>query len=160
LALNARLSERLLQLSEQSVISRNHYLGGRYENLYVALTSLPEMDTIIDTATGRARQILACAPQVLRIGWWLNIMRPGDVTFAHTHDDNDELLSGAYYIDTPSKSGNLILMAGEQHIEIATHAGMFVFFPPHVLHKVTRNLSAHSRLSVGFNIGMIKTPSK
>ncbi|MBI3545933.1 MAG: hypothetical protein HY081_04985 [Gammaproteobacteria bacterium] len=157
MALNARLSERLARLPEHSALSKNHYIGGRYENIYIALADLPEMRVVIDAAITRAAEILACEADRLRMGWWLNAMRPGDLTHAHTHDDNDELLSGAYYIDIPKNSGSLVLMDGEKSIEIETCMGMFVFFPPYVLHKVTRNLSDYSRLSIGFNVGLSAT---
>lgn len=112
------------------------------------------MSVLVNVATKQAARILACKPEMLRIGWWLNIMRPGDITYAHAHDAGDELLSGVYYIDVPSHSGNLILRNDAHRIEIDPRPGMFVFFRPPELHEVTRNVSPAPRISVGFNIGM------
>ena len=136
----------------------NHYLGGRYENLYVAFESIPEIRVILDLATAQAAHILNRPKKDLRMGWWLNIMRPGDITFAHTHDADDEILSGVYYIDVPPDSGKLVLIDGVRREEVRPHAGMFIFFAPEILHEVTRNESGRPRISVGFNIGPAKAP--
>lgn len=137
---------------------KSHYLGGRYENLYVSLDVLPEMRTILEVAVIEASRILALQKKDLRIGWWLNVMRPGDVTYAHTHDNDEELLSGVYYIDAPFHSGRLVLTEGTYREQIEPKAGMFVFFAPDLLHEVTHNRSDRPRISVGFNLGRLKTP--
>ncbi len=108
---------------------------------------------ILDLATAQAAHILNRPKKDLRLGWWLNIMQPGDITFPHTHDAGDELLSGVYYIDVPSDSGKLVLTQGTQRLEIDPCAGRFVFFTPDVMHEVTRNESGRPRISVGFNVG-------
>ena len=147
-----------MQLSETSIVRRSHYLGGRYENIYVENESLPEISMILDTAIMEAAEILGHPHPMLHFGWWLNLMKPGDVTYPHTHDDNDELLSGVYYIDAPRDSGRLVLLDAGRRQEITPRAGMFVFFAPDVLHEVTRNESDRPRLSVGFNIGVLQEP--
>ena len=113
---------------------------------------------ILDTAIMEAAEILGHPHPMLHFGWWLNLMKPGDVTYPHTHDDNDELLSGVYYIDAPRDSGRLVLLDAGRRQEISPRAGMFVFFAPDVLHEVTRNESDRPRLSVGFNIGVLQEP--
>lgn len=112
------------------------------------------MRMLKDVAIEQAARILACDPAALRMGWWLNIMRPGDITYAHAHDDGDELLSGTYYIDVPPHGGNLVLAQDAQRVEIEPFPGLFVFFRPWVAHEVTRNVSSSLRIAVGFNIGM------
>ncbi|MHB8728057.1 MAG: putative 2OG-Fe(II) oxygenase [Sulfuricaulis sp.] len=143
-------------MPETSIARRGHYLGGRYENIYVEKKSLPEIGAILDVATERAAEILGHPLAMLRIGWWLNVMQPGDVTHAHTHDDTDELLSGVYYIDAPRDSGRLVLFDAGRREEIEPIAGRFVFFAPDLLHEVTRNVSDRARLSMGFNIGRLR----
>ena len=157
-ALNATLRARIELLPQSDIVRRHHYLGGRYENLYVAFESIPEIRVILDLATAHAAHILNRPKRDLRVGWWLNIMRPGDITFAHTHDADDEILSGVYYIDVPPDSGKLVLIDGVRREEVQPHAGMFIFFAPEILHEVTRNESGRPRISVGFNIGPAKTP--
>lgn len=152
-ALNATLRARIEQLTPGEIVRRHHYLGGRYENLYVSIESIPEVRVILDLATAQAAHILKCPKKHLRLGWWLNIMQPGDITYPHTHDAGDELLSGVYCIDAPTHSGKLVLMQDAQRLEIESHAGRFVFFAPDVMHEVTRNESGRPRISVGFNVG-------
>lgn len=110
---------------------------------------------VLDLATAQAAHILKRPKRDLRLGWWLNIMQPGDSTFPHTHDAGDELLSGVYYIDVPSGSGKLVLTQGAQRLEIEPQAGRFVFFAPDILHEVTRNESGRPRISLGFNVGAV-----
>ncbi|HSW52564.1 MAG TPA: hypothetical protein VLG93_04985 [Sulfuricaulis sp.] len=152
-ALNATLRARVQGLLPGDIVQRHHYLGGRYENLHVTLESIPELRVILDLATAQAAHILKRPKTDLRLGWWLNIMQPGDVTYPHTHDESDELLSGVYYIDVPPGSGKLLLGYGEQRVEIEPRAGHFVFFAPDLPHEVTRNESGRPRISVGFNVG-------
>ena len=157
-ALNATLRARIELLPQNDVVRRHHYLGGRYENLYVAFESIPEIRVILDLATAQAAHILIRPKKDLRVGWWLNIMRPGDITFAHTHDEEDEILSGVYYIDVPPDSGTLVLIDGVRREEVQPHAGMFIFFAPEILHEVTCNESGRLRISVGFNFGPATAP--
>ena len=157
-ALNATLRARIEFLPQSDIVRRHLYLGGRYENLYVAFESMPEIRVILDLAIAQAAHILNRPKKDLRMGWWLNIMRPGDITFAHAHDADDEILSGVYYIDVPPDSGKLVLIDGARREEVQPHAGMFIFFAPEILHEVTRNESGRPRISVGFNIGPSKAP--
>jgi hypothetical protein len=154
-ALNATLRARIELLMPGEIVRRHHYLGGRYENLYVTLESIPELRVILDLATAQAAHILKRPKKDLRLGWWLNIMQPGDITWPHTHDAGDELLSGVYYIDVPPDSGKLLLTQDVQCLEIEPRAGRFVFFAPDVMHEVTRNESGCPRISVGFNVGPV-----
>jgi uncharacterized RmlC-like cupin family protein len=156
--LNPSLRARIRRLPASHVVRRSHFLGGRYENIYVGTESLPEIGAILDAAAGKAAEILGRPRTMLRIGWWLNVMRPGDVTHAHTHDDGDELLSGVYYIHAPPSSGRLVLFDAARREEIEPRAGLFVFFAPGVPHEVTRNESGRTRLSVGFNVGPRPAP--
>jgi hypothetical protein len=156
--LNATLRARIELLPQNDVVRRHHYLGGRYENLYVTFESIPEIRVILDLATAQAAHILIRPKKDLRVGWWLNVMRPGDITFVHTHDEEDEILSGVYYIDVPPDSGKLVLIDGARREEIWPRAGMFVFFAPEIPHEVTRNESGRPRISVGFNFGPATAP--
>jgi hypothetical protein len=70
-----------------------------------------------------------------------------------TRDEDDEILSGVYYIDVPPDSGKLVLIDGVRREELQPRAGMYVFFAPETLHEVTCNESGRARISVGFNFG-------
>lgn len=148
-----------MRLGDRDILRRSHYLGGRYENLYVSPEALPGIATILDFARMAASLFLAHSAEALRVGWWLNVMQPGATTYAHTHDDADELLSGVYYIEAPPNSGRLVLHQGERREEIEPRAGTFVLFASDVLHEVTRNESDRARISLGLNFGPAAAPA-
>ena len=138
-------------------IKKTHLFNGRYENIYLDSRHIPSLTTLIATATAHAEALTGV--EGLRCGFWFNYMPPGAVTTLHRHDDDDERLSGVYYLEVPAHSGELVLpaqkLAGRDfpHSRISPRAGRFVFFPPQRLHEVSRNRSTRARLSVGMNFG-------
>ncbi len=155
--LNPAVLSGFLASHEDPSIRKTHLFEGRYENIYIDEKHIPELAEIIKAATDHATQILGV--DKLRAGYWMNFMPPGSITIAHRHDDDDELLSGVYYVSVPENAGNLILQdphdASESgKIEIIPQAGLFVFFKPDVVHEVTRNNSSGNRLSIGMNFGI------
>ena len=152
--LNAALKAGFLRHLDDPTIKRTHLFQGRYENIYLDESHIPELKTLLAEACTHAGYILQ--QDKLHAGCWFNYMPPGSITLPHRHDDDDELLSAAYYVDVPANSGDLIIHAREGDITIAPEAGMFVFFRPDVSHEVTENKSRLDRLSIGINFG-IKT---
>ena len=143
-------------LTEQDFTSRTHLFHGRFENLYLNPEKIPGLNVIVETATQEAAKILSIDVAELAVGFWLNAMQPGDLTTAHTHDDDDELLSGVYYARVPvaaEKSGQLIITIGEEKEYITPEEGLFVFFSPDTLHEVSKNETDEIRLSIAFNFG-------
>ncbi len=156
LPLNTQILNGFLSHYKAADIRKTHLFEGRYENIYLDQQHIPELAILISEATDLAQQILKVQP--LRAGYWFNYMPPGSSTTLHTHDDDDELLSGVYYIHVPENSGNLIIYDKTQDritnkTEITPHAGEFIFFEPDARHEVTKNLSAEHRLSIGMNFG-------
>jgi len=86
-------------------------------------------------------------------GYWFNHMPAGAVTTLHRHDDDDELLSAAYYVTVPENSGDLIIHTESGPLRIQPEAGSIIFFYPDVAHEVTENRSDQNRLSLGINFG-------
>ena len=153
-ALNAALCAAFLSCPDKAVLRRSHYFNGRYENIYIAADALPGLNTLLARARDFAGEITGITPARLRLGLWFNAMRPGDVTLAHAHDDDDELLSAAYYLRVPAHSGDLLIHEDARCARITPQPGMFVFFAPQRLHEVTRNHSDQPRLSLGINFGL------
>jgi hypothetical protein len=151
--INRRILEAFAALTETDYTHRTHFFGGRYENLYLERTRVPELMQLLAYAEACAREILAFGDAPLRSGFWLNAQGPGQTTTEHTHDENDELLSGVYYVSVPPDSGDLILLDGCMRVHVTPAAGMFLFFPPNIPHRVERNRSPDARLSVAFNFG-------
>ncbi len=150
---NDELAMHVMRLIEAAAGRRSHFFGGRHENIYLPQQELPQLKLILQTARQQAALILQRPLETLRIGCWFNLMQQGDVTTAHSHDDDNELLSGTYYIKVPPDSGELVLSLANQRLHIIPQAGRFIFFAPDILHEVTQHNAAQSRLSIGFNVG-------
>jgi len=152
--LNQKIIEGFLKYSDEPVTHKTHFFEGRYENIYIDREKIPEMHQIIEQAIAYAAEILAIEEHKLQCGFWFNSMNSGDMTKAHTHDDDDELLSGVYYVEVPENSGQLCLGVGNNQIKVDPEAGKVVFFSPALIHEVTPNLSDRHRLSIGMNFGL------
>ncbi len=132
-------------------VRRSHLFNNRYENIYLTGDDIPELKILLAEAIEQAKNIIGAAE--LRAGCWFNAMPPGAITTRHSHDDDDELLSGVYYVQVPPDSGDLILHDAEPPTRITPVAGQLIFFPPDIDHEVTRNNSSEDRLSIGMNFG-------
>ncbi|TCV89677.1 putative 2OG-Fe(II) oxygenase [Sulfurirhabdus autotrophica] len=153
-SINQQIKEAYQNLGEQDLLRRSHFFNGRYENLYLDRGLIPAIGRVMEQAEMLAQNILQ-VKHVLRSGFWMNDMGPGHVTTEHDHDDDDELLSGVYYVHVPENAGELVVLDKQMHTRtlVTPQAGMFVFFAPTVLHSVTANLSEERRLSMGMNFG-------
>jgi len=132
---------------------RTHYIGGRFENLYLEREHIPALMPVLDQVLVCAARLLDRPIESLRCGFWLNAMEPGQNTSEHTHEENDELLSAVYYVDAAEDAGDLILYDGPLTIRCTPQSGTLLFFPPDLPHAVETNRSERLRLSIGINIG-------
>jgi uncharacterized RmlC-like cupin family protein len=114
---------------------------------------IPELGLILDHVETCARRILRYGTRPLRMGFWFNAQGPGQSTTEHNHEEDDELLSGVYYVSAPRRAGDLVLLDGALTTRITPEAGKFLFFPPSLPHRVEINESDFQRLSIAFNIG-------
>ena len=142
------------KLRDDPDLRRSHYFEGRYENIYVGEDRIPALKPVLQLARRGAAVFLQEAGIELSVGFWINDMGPGQVTVPHRYDEDDELVSGVYYIRVPENSGELVLSWGGASTRIRPRPGMFVFFAPDVLHEVTENKSDNTRLSIGMNFGL------
>lgn len=154
---NEIILEKYKQLNDDDFKEKTHWFNGRYENVYLDVTKITELEIIVNTALDNAEDILKIKKEKLAFGFWLNEMNAGDVTTAHTHDDDDELLSCVYYIDVPKISGDLIITENNKVTNLKPNEGEFIFFKPDALHEVSKNESGQSRLSIAFNFGLTRT---
>ena len=151
LDINRALFEGFLRHQNDDDIKRTHLFNGRYENIYLTVDQIPELEQLVTEACGHASRIAGV--DNLSAGHWFNYMPPGALTTAHSHDDDDERLSGVYYVSVPENSGQLVIHDNDKRHVITPREGMFVFFAPDVVHEVSRNLSTRDRLSIAFNFG-------
>ena len=152
---NNKILENFEALSDNDFKEKTHLFNGRYENIYLDVNKIPELNVIVNAAKNHAANILKIEKEELALGFWLNSMHSGDVTTAHTHDDDDELLSCVYYIRVPENSGDLIITENNKKTVIKAEEGVFVFFSPSTLHEVSENKSTQARLSIAFNFGRV-----
>jgi hypothetical protein len=150
--INGRILAGFAALAVEDYSHRSHYIAGRFENLYLQRGRIPGLAEVLVFAQEAAREVLR-HPAPLRCGFWLNAMEAGNTTSEHTHEENDELLSGVYYAAAPPGSGDLVLRDGPLIVRLAPHPGTFLFFPPALPHWVETNGGPGLRLSVGMNFG-------
>jgi hypothetical protein len=151
--INRLLDDAIRRLRDPDYRHRSHFVGGRFENLYVDPDRIQGIESVLESALGCAGRILERPVDGLRCGYWLNLTGPGQATSEHTHDEDDELLSAVYYVTVPEGSGDLLLYDGPARIAITPEAGTFLFFPPTLPHAVACNTSDALRISIGINIG-------
>ncbi len=147
------LYAQFIQMTPDDYSRQTHLVDGRYENIYLEENRLPVIEPLLGRALSEAAKILEVSAGDLQIGFWFNLMQPGHTTSLHSHDDDDELLSGVYYLQVPEASGDLILHTLAQVVTIVPVAGRMVFFSPRLLHEVTRHNGVGPRVSIAFNIG-------
>ena len=134
--------------------SKSHFFGGRYENIYISEEKIRGLQTLLSHIKADAARILQTREQELKLGFWFNLMQQGDVTLPHSHDDNDELLSGTYYLQVPEGSAALLIHHPQAPTRIEPIEGQYVFFHPAVEHEVTQHRAQTARISIGFNLGL------
>ena len=149
-SVNAGILRAFQAMSPEEYNRQTHFFHGRYENIYIDDFRIPQLKILIDRIRGEIAKFLKVDIRHIKMGFWLNVMMPGDKTTRHCHDDLDEVLSGVYYVNVPAQSGNLILYA-ENELEIEPQENMLVFFSPAIEHEVLVNMSKEIRLSIGFN---------
>lgn len=151
---DAVVSDYLHKL-ESNDVRKSHLFNGRYENIYIDRKEIPALSTLIPFWISSAATVLKKHPDDLQCGFWFNDMRPGDVTEPHSHDDDDEWLSGVYYLKVPENSGELILHADDSKTVVQPVAGKLVLFSSSNVHEVSENRSQETRLSIGMNFGRV-----
>lgn len=147
------LAEAFNRLATTDFRRQTHFIGGRFENLYLEKDQLPGLANLLDLLTQEAGQILEITPETLRTGFWLNAMRPGQSTSRHSHDENDELLSCVYYIQVPTSSGDILFHDHPFETRVSPETGMALFFPPSLEHSVSIHQGEGLRLSLACNFG-------
>lgn len=155
-AINQAIVQQYAAVRDDPSLTRSHFFEGRYENVYIPESRLPALTSVLAFARREAVGFLGPESDVeaLSVGFWINEMAPGQVTLAHRHDEDGELASAVYYVSVPEDSGALILERGNITARVTPVEGQIVFFPPDLLHEVSKNLSGRTRLSIGMNFGV------
>lgn len=151
--LNRDLLNIFGDLYNHPATKRSHFFHGRFENIYIHKEHIPAIQPLLTLIEQAAVEILGTNVGQLRCGYWFNLMRPGDQTSLHAHEEDDELLSAVYYVAVAEHCGDLVLGTPPVATRIKPVPGMAVFFPPSLPHAVEVNASGQNRLSIAFNFG-------
>ena len=155
--LHSSIVEDMQRLLEDPGIHKSHFFNGRYENIYITEEQIPSIKPLLQMILQEAAHLLGYQVEELQLGFWFNFMQKDDVTVPHRHDDDDELLSGTYYLQMPEQSGTLKINLGNDNVEIIQPVeAALTCFHPSVEHEVTQHQSPVPRISIGFNIGFKK----
>jgi hypothetical protein len=154
LLLHSTILADLYSQVDASQTVKSHFFRGRFENIYISEKRIRGLQTLLSHLKTDAARILQTREQELKLGFWFNIMQQGDVTLPHNHDDDDELLSGTYYLQIPSGSAALLIHQPHAKTTIEPVEGQYVFFHPAVEHEVIQHMAKAERISLGFNIGL------
>lgn len=144
--------DALLQ-SESEQLRKTHLFHGRYENIYVDQPDQPDLLQLLDESKTLCAQLLDIDAADLALGFWFNLMQPGQITDWHSHDDLDELISAVIYLTVPENSGDFIFRQHDTETRVTPQQRHYLFFDPSLPHAVSENLSSLPRLSIGMNIG-------
>ena len=135
---------------------------GRWENIYISLTYVPQVKKILSIAGKLANNILdqkAVIPY-RELGYshdefWFNIAKPGEPTGWHDHKEN-AALSAVYYLKVPSGSGQIQFRKknreGWYEWTVKSQTGKMILFNSNVEHAVEKNNSSGDRISLAFNL--------
>lgn len=137
--------------ADEPATCHSHFEQGRYENTYIRREAIPEVEPLLRKAMRLAKKQVG--DQASRCGFWFNAMQPGERTARHNHQEDDELLSGVYYLETPDNCGDLLIYHREGLARIKPTAGQLVLFSPKLVHEVETNQAQTRRLSIAFNFG-------
>ena len=149
----------LLELSPHYLHStRSHWVGGRWENVYINSYLTPSVASLLNRAVSFAGdeygQNFLIPSQFLGYPtneYWFNIAQPGESTGRHNHKD-EAAISGVFYIKVPEDSGELIFfIPGKNKITIPAKEGRMLLFPANLDHAVNVNSSEDVRISLAFN---------
>lgn len=106
---------------------------------------------------------------------WVNINQKGDTNSVHIHDNS--FVSGAYYVKATEDQGSIIfyksynqdfITASQAQVQYYTalsasaiafkpETGKLVMFPGWLPHGVERNSTDEDRISISFNVKIIRT---
>jgi hypothetical protein len=146
---NGTILTQFMSAQHTEGLKKTHFFNDRYENIYLSAHQVPHLRALVTDANNRARCLLGRTSQ--KVGCWFNAMGPASNTSLHRHDEDDECLSGVYYIAVPENSGDLVLYPHGKQLVHTPRAGQWIFFPPQTEHEVTHNESPELRLSLAFN---------
>ena len=150
--------------------------GGWQSNDLGLLDLSPEVHSLVKNLVNNASTVIEYCKFVGKIGLhniWININRSKDYNNPHTHPNS--LISGTFYVKVPACSGKLVFETPNNTLQhyltpeikeynevnstewsFIPEPGIAVYFPSYLRHYVEPNKSEEDRISIAFNLGIIK----
>lgn len=137
----------------------SHFINGRWENIYVHLSDVPDIGPLLLSAAREAGlqfdKKLIIPNRLLGLkddAFWFNVAEPGQSTGWHDHHQYADA-SGVYYVNIPNDSGNIFFKQLDgTELEIESRTGNLILFPSKLKHRVGKNFSSEKRISLAFNL--------
>lgn len=165
------LDYALCQSLEDPGRKYSNYGGWQSKDIFEPPTELKSLHQKIQLALDHAAKHLCIKQHVrLKLGnLWININYPGNWNMPHCHPKS--ALSGCYYVEVPSGSGEITffspiqahpwcfssdLLEKRNTYNISSFSrmpvsGSLFLFPPWLMHNVNPNTSNQPRVSIAFN---------
>jgi len=121
-------------------------------------------------------QIYTSEVSLVLVNAWLNVNPPGSYNISHSHPQST--ISGVLWIKCPESCGNIVFESPVSHTQqevmekIRPHIaeknnyyptfyfkpveGTLLLFPSDIRHSVEENLSSEDRISIAFNLNLLK----
>ncbi len=103
---------------------------------------------------------------------WINVSKPSGFQFRHTHEPS--MVSGVYYHKTSGDDGNIVFESPnpyfnaydfpnngaqfQKSVEYAPSVGSILLFPSWLAHYVDVNKTQEERISLSFNLKLLRDP--
>ena len=157
-----------LDVNRKSV-ERSHKIGGRWENAYLPVVSVPSVKIPMRLARDLVMEKWKIKTAVLfnpiaglslsHPPFWFNIAEQGEKTGVHDHAKLASV-SGVVYIKSVPLAGDLFFRKeGRSDLCIKPEDGKMVLFPSYLKHGVHVNQSKQRRISLSFNLFPFPFPS-
>lgn len=146
-----------------------HQIGGRWENAYLPVESVPSVRIPMRLARDLVVEKWKIKTAVLfdpiaglslsHPPFWFNIAEIGQKTGVHDHAKL-ATVSGVVYLKSEPLAGDLFFTKeGRSDLCIKPEDGKMVLFPSHLKHGVHVNRSTQRRISLAFNLFSFPFPS-
>tara|TARA_B100000035_G_scaffold206295_1_gene176375 strand:- start:69 stop:638 length:570 start_codon:yes stop_codon:yes gene_type:complete len=157
---SSELLEQFLQNRNSS--EKSHKIGGRWENQYLEIDTVPGARAVMRQARDIGKDKLGISSIILYESppgsqnpyppFWFNVAGMGEITGLHDHA-HLSILSGVIYLQAGEGCGDLYFRKeGVDDLNIRPDVGKMVLFPPFLRHGVHSNESSKERISFAFNL--------
>lgn len=127
-----------------------------YEDFKIDFDNSPATKKLCDTIDDIAANNFSLTKRHFKTSTkWAHIHKPLESTEPHNHKPCD--FSFVYYVKAPEKCGSLAFLmdsgSNDRPVVVDPKEGRLMFFPSWMMHKVSKNMSKETRVSISGNYG-------